>query len=710
MEKLKVFLGDLTHTTTVISSDVIPINVGYLAEYAQKMLGSNVEFKLFKYPDKLIRALKEERPQILALSAYPWNRNISLKIMEFYNSINDDHINVMGGPDFPLPEHKDEQLEFFQKNPEVDYFIPGEAEIPFTDICKFALEKGVESVKKKEQHIKATICMKDGKLFYIEDELYNTVVPEMDDIPSPYLSGRLDEFFDDKLSPYLQQNRNCPFRCTFCRTGNYLFTKMRFFSEARIKAECEYIGKKTKTSGGPRGLLFSDTNFGMYPRDLELCKYLAKLRNETEFPAYVAVTWGKNNKKLILDCMKAIGEKRISAAVQSADNNVLDNIKRTRFNEKEYFEMINEIHKFGSVAASEVILGLPGETKESHMRTIDILIRAGVDYVVPYTLMLIRSSEMDTPETREKYKFVIKHRIVPRDFGTYEGIRAFETERVVIATKDLPFEDYLEMRKLHLLVKTIFFEKAYDAILNYARSYGISMNEFVHRAFSELVNSPPEVNLVFKKYIEDTKSELWDSEDALVAFYNKPENYNKLVTGELGGNLIQQYSAMLLNTRYLHFGQFISNVVSQMIAERHGKANAGQIEELMQFLSYRTSGVFQPALLNEVMEREFNYDIFTWNYENDRVGAQDAVGKLDSYKKPVKYKFYYGKEKKEQIKILFKQYGITDQHIGKFLARDSLLTFFRDIENITEPELVAKVTRIDEKQLVKKLATGDYER
>ncbi|HIJ98830.1 TPA: radical SAM protein [archaeon] len=709
MEKLKVFIGDLTHTTTVISSDVIPINIGYLAEYARKILGNKVEFTLFKYPDKLIRALKKERPHVLALSAYPWNRNISLSIMEFYNTIDDNHINVFGGPDFPLPERKDQQLEFFQKNQQVDYFIPGEAEIPFVDICTAILERGIESVKKKEGHIKATICLKDRKLFYVEDDLYNTVVPVMDDIPSPYLSGRLDEFFDDKLSPYIQQNRNCPFSCTFCRTGNTLFTKMRFFSEDRIRAECEYICKKVQKSGGPKGLLFSDTNFGMYTRDLELCKYLAKLRQKTGFPQYVAVTWGKNNKKTILECMKVLAEKRISAAVQSADNTVLDNIKRSRFDEKEYFEMINEIHKFGSVAASEIILGLPGETKESHIRTIDTLIRAGVDYIVPYTLMLIRSSEMDTPETIEKYKFVIKNRIVPRDFGTYEGVGAFETERVVIATKDLSFEEYLEMRKLHLLVKTVFFEKAYDALLNYAKSYGIQMNELVHRCFKELDNAPHEVKLAFNKYMEDTKSELWDSEDALVAFYNRPENYNKLVSGELGGNLIQQYSAMLLNTRYLHFGNFIASVISEMIKERHGKVKVEQMEELLAFLSYRTSGVFQPVLLDDLSMHEFNYDIQTWLYENDRIGVDDTVGKLDNYRKPVNYKFYYGNEKKQQITALFNQFGTTDQHIGKILARDSLLTFFRDIENVSEPQIVAKITPL-EQQLVKQLATEDYER
>lgn len=708
MDKLKVFLGDLTHTTTVISSDVIPINIGYLAEYINKILGDKVEITLFKYPDKLIRTLKKEKPHILALSAYPWNKNISLKIMEFYDRVDDNHINVFGGPDFPLPEHVDEQLEFFRANPQVDYFIPGEGEIPFVKICKAILERGIESVMKKEEHITATICLKENKLSYTDD-LYNTLVPNMDDIPSPYLSGRMDEFFDDMLTPYLQQNRNCPFQCTFCRTGNLLFTKMRFFSEERIKSECEYIGRKVKISGGPKGLLFSDTNFGMFPRDLELCKYLAKLREETGFPQFVSVTWGKNRKDLIMACMRALGEHRISVAVQSTDNQVLDNVKRTRFNEQEYFWTINEIHKDGRVAASEVILGLPGETKESHIKTIDTLIRAGVDYIVPYTLMLIRSSEMDTPEHREKYKFVIKHRIVPRDFGTYEGIRAFETERVVIATKDISFQDYLDMRKLHLLVKTTFFEKAYDALLNYAKSNEIQLNELIHMCYSNLRNAPPEVKLVFDEYINDTKNELWDSEEELVEFYEREENYNKLISGELGGNLIQQYSAKLLSSGYLRFAMFIASELTSIIQEKYGKVNTEQMEDILNFLSSRTSGVFQKEHISDISVYGFNYDIKTWVRDNERIGTDDFVGRLDNYKGKIKEKFFYGNEKKAKITALFKQYGSSDQSIGKMLTRDSMLTFFRDIETIgkkTAPE----TAQVEQAMLAKQLATSDYER
>ena len=43
-----------------------------------------------------------------------------------------------------------------------------------------------------------------------------------------YLSGMLDVFFDGKLTPFIETNRGCPFKCSFCHTGNNYFNKNYF--------------------------------------------------------------------------------------------------------------------------------------------------------------------------------------------------------------------------------------------------------------------------------------------------------------------------------------------------------------------------------------------------------------------------------------------------------------------------------------------------
>ena len=47
-----VYLADLRYTTISVSPDTMPLGIGFLASYASKILGKDVEFKLFAYPEQ----------------------------------------------------------------------------------------------------------------------------------------------------------------------------------------------------------------------------------------------------------------------------------------------------------------------------------------------------------------------------------------------------------------------------------------------------------------------------------------------------------------------------------------------------------------------------------------------------------------------------------------------------------------------------------
>ena len=65
---LRVFLCDLTHDSTVLVSDTIPINIGFIAAYAKKAFGDDIAVSLFKFPQAAINAIREMPPDVLALS------------------------------------------------------------------------------------------------------------------------------------------------------------------------------------------------------------------------------------------------------------------------------------------------------------------------------------------------------------------------------------------------------------------------------------------------------------------------------------------------------------------------------------------------------------------------------------------------------------------------------------------------------------------
>ena len=56
----------------------------------------------------------------------------------------------------------------------------------------------------------------------------------LDRIPSPYLIGMMDKFFDEYLTPMIQTARGCPYSCTFCHDGLPYMTKYQRFSIDRI--------------------------------------------------------------------------------------------------------------------------------------------------------------------------------------------------------------------------------------------------------------------------------------------------------------------------------------------------------------------------------------------------------------------------------------------------------------------------------------------
>ena len=157
-------------------------------------------------------------------------------------------------------------------------------------------------------------------------------IKDITELPSPYKAGILDEYLDGRLLPTIQTNRGCPFTCTFCTEGQSIWSRITKKKVEVVNAEIDYIyAKMMELEPDKRryDLLITDSNFGMYPEDIEISKHISKLQKKSGWPKYINVATGKNNKERVLEAAKILnGALSLAGSVQSLDKNILEKIQR----------------------------------------------------------------------------------------------------------------------------------------------------------------------------------------------------------------------------------------------------------------------------------------------------------------------------------------------------------------------------------------------
>ena len=74
----------------------------------------------------------------------------------------------------------------------------------------------------------------------------------------------------------------------------------------------------------------------------------------------------------------------------------------------------------------------------------------------------------------------------------------------------------------------------------------IPIIEFLHNIKKNLSLAPKSFRQFVDSFIADTKGELWNSYDDLLAYAKRRGNYEKLRSGKLGHNLLQTYNAIAM--------------------------------------------------------------------------------------------------------------------------------------------------------------------
>ncbi len=665
MEKKKIYLIDLAHDSKLgMGSDTMPLQLGLVGAYCLNELDDQVEIKLFKFIEDFEAAVAEAPPFLLGVSNYIWNIDLGVQCVRALKRRFPEIIVVAGGPNYP--DIAEEQVDFLKHYPEFDMYIYKDGEVPFAALAKFLLETP-DLVAAKKALLPSCHAIHDGEVFMGE------TAPRIRDltvVPSPYISGLMDKFFDQKLVPTMQTNRGCPFTCTFCTEGGRYYNKVFKSTLERKTAEVDYIVKRIKHT---RTLRITDSNFGMFNEDQDFCEHLGEMQAKTGYPEYIMCSTGKNRKERVLKCNELLnGAMRLTASVQSLDPEVLTSVKRDNISLDALMYLSDETSDTDTHAYSEIILALPGDSAQRHEGSFNGLMESGIGNITQHQLALIHGTEMNNRESRKKFEYRSGFRPIQRCVGKYsflgEEIRSAEIEEIAIASNTLSFEDYMDMRRLYLSVGMFYNDRIFGEIHALLRILKMNTFEWIKMIHDNIDNLDPGIRSLYDGFSADTDGELWDTPEQLVQ--DVSQEVERYAMGELGGNIIYKYRAKSIVE---HFPALLETAFSylRLYLEAKGVDEAEAVDELERFSRAQKLDLFNTeAGTDEV----FSYDIPKLIADP---GFVRAGGTLDELNYPVTVAIRHTEKQQATIERELKFYGDDIAGLTMLISRYPVKRFWR---------------------------------
>lgn len=668
-KKTFVYLADLTHTGQLVAANTHPYGIGLIGAYLASKLPGTVDVQLFKYPDDLKTALDNRIPRIIGFSNYSWNCHLS---QEFARRIKERHpeiIIVFGGPNYGLS--LEEQTEYWRRFPYMDFYVLKEGEAAMVELVN-ALERfeyDAGALKKEGAVVPSCHYVHNG------DFVAGPLLPrisDMNEIPSPYLAGMMDKFFDNVLIPATCTTRGCPFQCTFCQEGTAYYTKVTRRHD--LEKDLRYMADRIGTI---QDLILTDANFGMFTEDIEYAKVIASIQEKHGWPKHLHVSGGKNQKARLLEVASIInGAMNVAASLQSTDQSVLKNVKRSNIS----LEQLNFVGRQGSMidanTYTELILGLPGDTVEAHTKSLRDAVNAGLGFVRMYQLIMLPETDMNTPDTRAKFGMKTKYRVMPRCFGTYslfeDEFACVETEEICVAQDSLSFEDYIECRELDLTVEITHNVNMFRELYGLAKRFELSWFDFLLAFHRKRRDCGPALRELYDTFRENTIKPLWDSREELEAYAKS--NLNRYLLDELGTNELFKAKAVAFFQLQDELHDALYGEMERQLEEKGclDDVMALYLRELKQFSKFRKKNLLNTG---EEFDEKFHFDFQAVREQDYNVNPPDFL-----LENPVLYRFSHNEPQKKMMEAYIYQYGTTVLGLGRILLRAHVKRLYRNFQ------------------------------
>lgn len=675
---MKIFLGDLVHTWEKVSLWTFPLNVGYMAAYARAMVPETLEIRLFKRPELMIPAIKAEKPDVVGLSHYVWNAHLNRLVFRRAKEANPRTITVGGGPNF-TSANADEAgaRDFFAHSPDCDFYVVNQGERGFAELLRRIVEHSGDPARLRAESVAG--CLGNDLRGKDRVSIGETLDPlrDLDQIPSPYLSGSMDPFFDEPFVPIIETNRSCPYRCTFCAWG--IGTgKLATFSDARVMAEIDYIGEHCTKS---MNMFIGDANFGILDRDADFARRIRATHAKRGYPGHVGVQWNKTRPDRVFKAAREFAElSEVGASMQSLSPDVLGAIKRKNLPLEQVVKLNSDLRANGvnMTLFSELIVGLPNETWRSHIDANRTLIDIGAE-VFNYNLHLLPGTEMDSDESRERYFKRTGWRLHDNAFGVYDGVKVFEGQEVVLETNAMSTAELRSFRLIHFLIQFMWSRKWYYDFLLLFRQAGIHPIDMIVRVADKMRADKAEIGDLYARFKADHDLENFSSYEDLCGYWSEDANLRRLRDGGYG-KLNYVFTYEILFGHYEAFNELLRGVAAEAAATLAEADRQRLLDQCADVLTFsRALRISLTENMDSIVERKrqsFRFDLLAWRAGGYR-GEPARISTSERYE----YEFF----------LADRQKSLLERQLAQFRSHNMNLTLRKMSEEIGADDFFYRV-------------------
>lgn len=335
--------------------------------------------------ENLVARIREAQPTLLGFSIYTWNVELLKKTAPLLRQeLNDVQI-VCGGPEVSALT-----MTTMAEAGLGDFFIEGEGETALNNLLLHLISDGGKSRK-----VPGVFVWKNRQL----EESTPQIADCLNTTPSPYLSGVIPRRLMERQQVFIETQRGCHNRCSYCLyhrgrpsisyfpieqiieeirllVVDYQVTALRiidamFTSDlSRAKAILRFIVELKKDHEIP--LCYWE--FMIHNVDEEFLSLAAQMRDTGEICNHETLQ-AKDHPQHYSQMLQ--GYKAINCfGIQSFNISSLKAIQRTRVSRPGFLSFMETVRKYNLLLKIDLILGLPEESKESFL--------AGVDFLLPH--------------------------------------------------------------------------------------------------------------------------------------------------------------------------------------------------------------------------------------------------------------------------------------------------------------------------------------